>query len=506
MVLIEIIAIFVARLVSGAAQLFFAPLYIALLGVEAYGLIGFYLTLLGTLLCIDQAISPVVTRSFAAAQGEGDELALRRAWQTFRTLERLSLVLGITLGVALFLAAPSAARNFLHTSALSRDTVETALALMAGILIAQWPSFVYAGALAGLRKQVRLNLIRSAGVLLQFTVGVGLVYWAGADITGLLAWHIACSVLVSAAMRIQLSRLGGGVPTLSRNLLPLRELNWTFAIGNLGIGILGTILTQFDKLLVAKLAPLPAFTAYSLAFTAAALIPSLIAQPFLAVLFPHLSAIFARRDFPALELEYRRITQCIMAIACPVAAVFCFYPQLIISFWIPNQSVLANEIAALLPWVTLGMLFNTIMTAPLALQLASGWTSLSLYKNLVLLPLYFVIMLYGFSSLGPLVGALCWFGVNFCYYLFEVPLMHRRLIKSAMWPWWIRDTLTPLVLTGLFFWGCSSMNPFGKSGYVVLWAVLTETLVAMVALALLLRFPRQLIRQFVIPRLIRKPL
>ena len=188
MVLIEIIANFVARLITGAAQLFFAPLYIALLGVEAYGLIGFYLTLLGTLLCLDQAISPVVTRSFATAQGEGNEPAMRQAWRTFRTLERLSLGLGITLGVALFLAAPWAARNFLHTSALSRDTVETALVLMAGILIAQWPSFVYAGALAGLCKQVSLNLIRSAGVLLQFTVGVGIVYWAGADITGLFFW------------------------------------------------------------------------------------------------------------------------------------------------------------------------------------------------------------------------------------------------------------------------------------------------------------------------------
>jgi len=504
MVLIEIIANIGARLVIGAAQLFFAPLYITLLGIEAYGLIGFYLTLLGTLLCIDQAISPAVTRVFATAQGEGNQIAIQQAWRTFHTLERLSLGLGVTLGVALFLAAPWAARTFLHTNALSRDTVETALALMAGILIAQWPSFVYAGALAGLRKQVSLNLLRSVGALLQFTVGVGLVYWAGADITGLLAWHIACSALISGAMRIQLSRLGGVVRTRSQNLLPLRALDWTFAIGNLGIGILGTILTQFDKLLVAKLAPLHAFTAYSLTFAAASLIPSLIAQPFLAVLFPHLSAIFARQDFPGLEMEYRRITQCIMALACPVAAAFCFYPQAIISFWIPNQPALADEIALLLPWVTLGMLFNTIMTVPLSLQLASGWTSLSFYKNLAILPLYFVVMLYGFSSLGPLVGALCWFGVNFSYYLFEVPLMHRRLLKSAMWPWWIKDTLTPLVLTGFFFWGCSLSNPIVEPGHGILWAVLAQTLLAMMALALLLPFSRQLIRQFVIHKFNRK--
>jgi hypothetical protein len=80
------------------------------------------------------------------------------------------------------------------------------------------------------------------------------------------------------------------------------------------------------------------------------------------------------------------------------------------------------------------------------LQIASGWTRLSASKNvisaLVLVPSLVMLV----PNQGPLAAAWAWFGLNAGYYLFEVPLMHARLLRGELWSWWLQRTLLPMVL------------------------------------------------------------
>jgi hypothetical protein len=51
-------------------------------------------------------------------------------------------------------------------------------------------------------------------------------------------------------------------------------------------------------------------------------------------------------------------------------------------------------------------------------------------------------------------GALTWVILNIGYVIFEIPLMHRRLIKSDMWRWYFIDVGLPAVcciITGMIF-------------------------------------------------------
>jgi hypothetical protein len=99
-------------------------------------------------------------------------------------------------------------------------------------------------------------------------------------------------------------------------------------------------------------------------------------------------------------------------------------------------------------------LFNTLVTPLYFLQIVAGWTRLSVGKNIVAVVIILPTLLYFVPRIGPYAPAGCWIAVNFGYYLFEVPLMHRRLLKGHMSQWWLGDTLIPMIATAIVF-GCS---------------------------------------------------
>jgi O-antigen/teichoic acid export membrane protein len=82
---------------------------------------------------------------------------------------------------------------------------------------------------------------------------------------------------------------------------------------------------------------------------------------------------------------------------------------------------------------------------PYALQLAHGWTRLSLYVNLVsvivLVPLIFVMT----KQFGAIGAAIVWVILNTGYVLVDIQLMHRRLLPGDKLRWYCQDVGLPMV-------------------------------------------------------------
>ena len=101
-----------SRLWRTGLQIVFTPLFIRLLGPEAYGLVAFNATLLMLVLFLDHAVSPVVIREFGRLGGRTGNSAMMR--DLLRSLEVVSFVTAMVLGVAIFAAAPWIATNWLN--------------------------------------------------------------------------------------------------------------------------------------------------------------------------------------------------------------------------------------------------------------------------------------------------------------------------------------------------------------------------------------------------------
>lgn len=437
---IDLAASVLGRGLTAGLLIIFTPVYLTLLGVEAYGLIGFYATLLATFLLFDQTVSPAVTRRFAqhTASASSPELL----WNTFKTVEIIAVCMGLVLALGIFIAAPWIASHMLSASAMPPSRLLAVVRLMALMLAVQWPSFVYAAGLAGLGDQVSANVIRAVAALCQWLGGAVILETVSATVEALFAWQALCLLLQSLALK---RRIANNLPVTTappRWSGDIACTGWRFSLGTLIIGFTGTVLTQADKLLVSKNVPLSDFAAYSLTFTMASLIGVFVAQPVMAVAYPHFTRLAAQAE-AALPREYRRWTQLVVVAVVPPVGALVFYGNEILAFWLGPRADQVSAAALYLPWVAIGTMFNVLMMLPFNLQLAYGWTSLSARKNIIILPFFLVGLTIGIPRWGPVAGAIAWLGVNFSYYLFEVPFMHSRLLQHVLRDWWLFDTLLP---------------------------------------------------------------
>jgi len=176
------------------------PVYIHWLGVEAYGLLGFHITLLAAAAVLDVGLSGTVNRELARASvtdhGAADDLPRR----VVRTLEWLVWPLSALLAVVAVAGSWWLAAHWLKPVALTVEQTQTALVLMGLAVAAQWPAGFYGGALAGLQRQVLLNAVNMAFAALRAVGVLAPLAWWRADVSVYFAWQVMVGLLHSLAL------------------------------------------------------------------------------------------------------------------------------------------------------------------------------------------------------------------------------------------------------------------------------------------------------------------
>src|SRR5580692_742250 len=92
-------------------QLACVPLYLKFLGIEAYGLVGFYLMLQAILQVLDFGLSPTMNREMARYSVQPEKAAEAR--DLVRTLEVGYWLIGIAIGAIILAAAPVIAADWI---------------------------------------------------------------------------------------------------------------------------------------------------------------------------------------------------------------------------------------------------------------------------------------------------------------------------------------------------------------------------------------------------------
>jgi O-antigen/teichoic acid export membrane protein len=99
--------------------------------------------------------------------------------------------------------------------------------------------------------------------------------------------------------------------------------------------------------------------------------------------------------------------------------------------------------------LTIGNMFLGLMVLPLALQLAFGWTKLSLYKNAVALIVFVPAMFFMVTRFGAVGAAAVWIMLTAGYVMFEIPIMHMRVLPHEKSKWYLHDVGIPVLVSVL---------------------------------------------------------
>lgn len=430
----------VSKILSALVGLAVVPIYLKVLGVSGYGMIGIWTTLEAMATLLDLGLSPTMTREMATSAGRPEQAQEVRDF--VRTLEVAYWALGFVIGGVIILGASPIADYWLKSSELSTAEVKTSVVLIGALILCRWPLSFYSAGLTGLERQVLLSWVTLAFTIVRSVGAVFVLVFIEPTILAFFIWQILINLVQTAAFTALLWRClpAGQRPRVRQDVV--RRV-WRFAGGTTAIALVSMLLTNLDKVVVTKMLSLEEFGYYSLAGRIAATL-SLAASPVFTALFPALARLAVAPEGHRLADLYHRGSQLMSVLIVPTAVTVVFFAHPLIFAWTGNPMIADRTwlIAALL---TAGTAFNCIVMIPFSLQLAYGWTSLAFWTNFAYAFVTVPSLILLTRHFGAPGAAAVWLMINASYLVTQVPLMHRRLLRHEAKRWYIEDIGIPLV-------------------------------------------------------------
>lgn len=445
----------------------FVSAYIHHLGPAGYGLIGVFTLLLGLMALLDLGMAPTVSRELARLEtmepnGVAARLLLRGA-------ELVAMVLGFVVAVTIIVASRWLASHWLDTRDLPQDGVTFALRIMGLLVGLRILENVYRSALIGLQRQVVLNAVLAVSGTLRNGGAFIVVAWVAPDVRAFFLWQLvtgAATVLAFAAT-VYIGLRGNARPRRF-SFAPLRA-TWRFAAGTMAVASLSIVLGNLDKVLLTRLLPLDAFGYYALAVVVAQAPLGLI-TPVAQAFYPRFIQLHASHD-ERLATLYHTASQGVSILIGTATAFLVLLGRPVLQLWL-HDPVTVDRVVDLVAVLAIGSMLNGIMTLPYFLQLAAGWTMLTIRVNLAAVCLVVPALALLVPIYGGMAAAWIWLCLNAGYVLVAVPLMHRRLLHGELWHWYLKDVLPPVLAATVVGAGWRWISPPVPAG-IVGWAALT---------------------------------
>ena len=388
---------------STALALLLTPWYIRLLGVESYGLIGFYMSWVAILGILDTGISATAVREAAWLAARPDER--ERLPSLLRTLEITYWAVMVVIGVLLIAGAALFGASWFNSAAIDPSVVRSALMLMAISLIVQVPSGLYVGTLMGLQQQVDAARLLALFGTLRGAGAVAVLVLIRADIRAFFLWQIVASVLQTATIRA----------ASVRHVAPLGHSRFSpallssisgFAGGMTVITALSLLLTQMDKLVLSRLVSLQALGLYMLAWTVASGL-SRVATPLVQAFGPHFTELVATDDEPRLQQQLRVASQLMNALLLAPAMLMAVVAEPILAVWTGNGTV-ANGAAPLLRVLVIGTLLSSCAYPALSVLYSRKQLRPVILVNVVAAVVLVPVLVMVVRRFGAIGGGVSW--------------------------------------------------------------------------------------------------
>lgn len=474
----------------------FVPTYIRVMGVEAYGIVGFFVVVQSFFTILDMGLSATLTRELARRSVSPAAAAQSRS--LVRTLEWICWPVALVIAIVMWGASGPIASGWLNANAIPVDRVGYALILLGMSFALQWPVSFYSGGLSGLQRQVDLNVMAAGFATVRGAGAVLILTHVSPTIEAFLYWQIAISGLQTATYAGMLwRRLPAATVPVHADMAQLKSVG-AFAAGVTGTTIITFMLTQADRIILSRALALDAFGIYAFA-SSVAVIMLRVAQPICSAVYPRYSQLIESEDWVALTAFYHRTNQMMAVTIVPATVVAALFSTDVLFLWTGDRT-LAAEAGPIAAILFVGMALNGLMNLPYALQLASGWTKLGLFINLVALFVALPVMWLLANRMGGTGVALAWLLLNFGYIAIGVPMMHRRLLRGEMQGWLLKDMI-PSIAASLAvgtIWRFV-VSGFDRSLTGIAWLALIS-LTTLMAAVLSTAYPRGMLLKYALVR------
>lgn len=403
------------------------PVYLKLLGADAFGVVGLFFSLAAVCGVFDFGLGTALNRQLAQLSALGGRTAQQRV--ALRTFESVIWIISVLMGIVLFFALPSLVDHWLQMGSMDKIEVKAGFRWMALALALQMVLSLYTHVLWGLQMQVVFNVINVLMIALRL-IGAAVVLWAtDADLVSFFMWQAFITVFhvigfVWAAWRLL---PGNSAPKFDIGVLKQSKL-FVFEVAL--ATLFATLLMHIDKIVLSKLISLREYGYYMLAWSMASVLGR-IASPIYSAWMPRLTQHVASGDVMQLKNTYLQGLRLLGVIILPSVLILTIFSEFILQTYTGSSELARASMVALI-LLSMGSALNGMLLMPHAVALAHGWTRLSLVQNafacVVVVPVVFLATKqWGLDGAG--IG---WLLVNAVLLAITLPMIHRRCMTIPM--------------------------------------------------------------------------
>ena len=429
-----------ARVVSSALSLVCIPIYIKLLGIEAFALIGLYASLSLWFFSLDFGLVQGISREFARYTAGVHTVKLIKNLSFSVEIIFTALILLIVLIFSLLVQTSGG--NWLKAQDISQPSLVASLQLMGISLALRMQGSLYRRSLMGLQKQVSTNFAEVLTVILRYAVTLSVLVLHQTSIVIFFICQAVISLVELLVYKLMLIRYlpsGYGKVNFQPKLL-LRI--WRYSIGTSIIGLLSIALLQGDKIILVRIVSLEQFGYYSVAFTIAGAL-SLLSAPVFAVMQPKLAQLCSVGGIMRFDHIYRYSCRILVLVLVPASLTLSVFSEQLLFLW-QQHPVTIEQATNITSILLLAQLFWFLSGMNQALQLAHGHTRLLVQCQAIAIILFLPALYFCSNYWGTHGAATVLLITNALYMLGLCYFGHARWLPQLRFKWYSHYLLPTL--------------------------------------------------------------
>lgn len=179
-----------------------------ILGIESYGIIGFFATLQAWFVLLDLGLTPALGREMSRFLG--GVYTAQAIRNLLRSLEILCMTIAFIILSSIYLSSSYFGYEWFKPGELEAQTIHHSLIIIAALVALRYIEGFYRAALIGLQLQVWCNLWNIFLAALRNIGVIGVLLWVSPTLEAYFLWHTFVSIL---AVGLYIYKLNISLPT-----------------------------------------------------------------------------------------------------------------------------------------------------------------------------------------------------------------------------------------------------------------------------------------------------
>lgn len=441
----NIAANYASQIYTTLIAMIMTPMYVRYLGIESYGLIGFFTMLQAWFQFLDIGLSPTMARQ--TAQFRGGALSGFDLRCLLRALEYFFMGMACLGSLSLLLASGYLSQHWLKVQSISFGDVQLSVQLIAIIVALRWVCGLYRGIANGFEQFVWLSKFNIMVATAKFVLVILIFAFISKSIKAFFIYQLILAI-------IELSTLIFFAYKILPPIKSEQRVTWQWSVlrGVLKFSVsiafttmIWILITQSDKLILSKFLTLTDYGYFSLAVLVASGINAMTG-PIGSALLPRLAKVSSEGSDQNFVRLYRKATQLLCVVATPITLVIALFSEQVLSAWTGDSSLASKACSALMLYA-LGNGVLAIAALPYYLQFAKGDLKLHVIGNLTFIIFFIPALILATINYGMLGSGYVWLSLNMIYFLLWTPLVHHKFMPGLHLNWLVKDVFIPTLPT-----------------------------------------------------------